>query len=127
MSNQQRPDAALGVSMRLCSGVTVPLGMLLAVCLSAFGQSKAPPSRGVYTSARLAFRFTPPNAVHDKTARFPALQIHNSLAGTPQALSTLLGRVARAFDLAGISQRCGCPALAFFARAGVGNACTEWV
>jgi hypothetical protein len=43
-----------------------------------------------FSSAKLAFRYTPPLEMRDKTARFPALQIHNSLAGTPQALSTLL-------------------------------------
>jgi hypothetical protein len=70
----------------------VALGMLLATCCSAIGQSKSDPhsSGDSYTNAKLEFRYMPPPEMRDKTARFPALQIHNSSAGTPQTLSTLL-------------------------------------
>jgi hypothetical protein len=68
------------------------LGMSLTILCSAMCQSKSdsPHSRGVYSNAKLAFRYTTPLEMRDKTARFPALQIDNSLAGTPQTLSTLL-------------------------------------
>lgn len=67
------------------------LGMLLTVC-SAVGQSsKSLLSEGVYTNARLAFRYTPPNLMRDKTERF-RLQIQEQAkdSGTTQRLSALL-------------------------------------
>lgn len=68
---------------------SVGLALLLTIwCNSVVSQVGLEP-RG-YSNTTLGFRYKPPNAMHDKTARFPALQIHNSLAGTPQTLSTLL-------------------------------------
>ena len=68
------------------------LALLLAFwCNSAVSQvSPGPTSSGkVYSNARLAFRYTPPNGMRDKTGRFAPLQIQNQ-AGTPQTLATLL-------------------------------------
>src|SRR5215472_13872002 len=90
MRNQQRTETPCDVSIRLCgrAGVLLALGMLLTCC-STIGQSKTTLSEGVYTNSKLAFRYTPPNGMHDKTGRFPPLQIQNQ-AGMPQRLSTLL-------------------------------------
>jgi hypothetical protein len=91
MSNQQRTETPCDVSIRLCgrAGVLLVLGMLVIICCSAVGQSKTALSEGVYTNARLAFRYTPANGMRDKTGRFAPLQIQNQ-AGTPQTLATLL-------------------------------------
>lgn len=90
MLNPQRTETPCDVSIGLCgrAGVLLAIGMLLTVCCFAVAQSKTALSEGVYTNAKLAFRYTPPNGMHDKTGRFPPLQIQNQ--GTPQTLITLL-------------------------------------
>jgi hypothetical protein len=68
----------------------VVIAILLTVC-SAVGQnSKSLLSEGAYTDAKLAFRYTPPSGMRDKTGRFPALRIQNPSTASPQTLSTLL-------------------------------------
>ena len=63
-------------------------------CSSALSQVVREPllSGGAYTNTRLAFHYTPPSGMRDKTGRFPALQIQNPsrASGTPQTLATLL-------------------------------------
>lgn len=68
------------------------LGMLTTLCAAAGQSSKSLLSEGLYTNSGLAFRYTPPNGMRDKTGRFAAIQIQNPSrnSGAPQTLATLL-------------------------------------
>lgn len=94
MSNQQQAEIPLKASATLCRKLDtfLRLGVLLTVCCSAVGQSKPDSaiSGDIYADAGLAFRYTLPKGMRDKTKRFPRLQIQNPQPGTPQALDTLL-------------------------------------
>ena len=91
MFNLQQTEAPCDTSIKLYgrARALLALGMLLPMICSAVGQSKTRLSESVYTNARLAFRYTPPSGMRDKTERFPPLQIQNQ-AGTPRTLTTLL-------------------------------------
>jgi hypothetical protein len=92
MTNHQRSEIPCNVSAMLCrkAGAFLRLGMLLTVCCSAVGQSKTNSqfSGGGYADARLAFRYTPPKGMRDKTARF-GLQIQDQ-SGVARPFGTLL-------------------------------------
>ncbi len=77
MRNQQRTETQCD-SIKLCcrAGVLLALGVLLTFC-PGFGQSgKSPLSEGVYTNAKLAFRYILPDGMHDKTGLFPGAGPH---------------------------------------------------
>ena len=92
MTNQQRAEISCNVStmLRRRTGTFLRLGMLLTVCCSAVGQSKtdSPFPGSAYTNVRLAFCYTPPKGMRDKTARF-GLQIQDQ-SGMARTLDTLL-------------------------------------
>jgi len=102
-------------------------------------QNRTSPRRQLRTTSRRVAR--PSNCRSHHSRGCPVLRVlceEPALSGAEGAGTTTayttgsvertrVGRVAQAFDLAGNQQHRGCPALAFFARAGVGNACVEWV
>jgi len=92
MTNQQRNEIPHYVSTGLCgrAGTFWTLGMLLGVYCSAVPQATTGSlfPGGVYTNVRLAFRYTPPKGMRDKTARF-RLQIDDQ-SGMPRTLNTVL-------------------------------------
>jgi hypothetical protein len=75
----------------LVDGLALGLALWGSVALSQVGTGSLSSTRGVYTNATLGFRYTSPDGMRDKTARFQ-LQIQDpSLAsGIPQTLGMLL-------------------------------------
>ncbi len=89
MTNQQRAESSSTMLGRR-AGTLLRLGMLLTVCYSGVGQAKTDSlfTGGVYANSGLAFRYTPPKGMLDKTARF-GLQIQDQ-SGMTRTLGTLL-------------------------------------
>ena len=82
-------DVPIGLCGR--AGALLALGMLLTVCSSVGQSSKPLLSEGVYTNGSLAFRYSTPNAMHDKTQRFQnQIQERAKAKGNTKTLSPLL-------------------------------------
>jgi hypothetical protein len=95
MISQQRAEVSCSIEIRGygSAAVFLALGVLLVVPRAAAAQTGADslPIGSVYTSTRLAFRYTPPLGMKDKTGRF-RLQIQEQAkaSGTTQTFSALL-------------------------------------
>ena len=92
ITDQQRAEIPCNIPTVLCrmAGTLLRIGMLSTVCCSAVGQNKpdSPFSAKAYVNARLAFRYTPPKGMRDKTAQF-GLHIQDQ-SGMARVLSALL-------------------------------------
>lgn len=93
MYNQLGAKTQSNVSIRLSgrAGVSFVIGIMLAV-FPAIGQnSTALPSGGLYTNGNLAFRYSTPNTMQDKTQRFQnKIQERAKAQGNTKQLSQLL-------------------------------------
>ena len=79
-SRRAKPRGLIGLSLLLVSGVLV-----------SQSPNASPPTKAIYANRALAFRYTPPGGMRDKTSRFQ-LQIQDPLlaSGMPQRLGMLL-------------------------------------
>lgn len=79
-SRRAKPRGLIGLSLLLVSGVLV-----------SQSPNASPPTKAIYANRALAFRYTPPGGMRDKTSRFQ-LQIQDPLlaSGMPQTLGMLL-------------------------------------